>query len=92
MTPVTALGRTRLLWDGPCSVHVVTSICAFFGVESIDHISEVVLSARAAKRYSLRMASSQLGRKNIPIKLNIGAAADFDLSTLRRTPSCYCSG
>lgn len=73
------IGQDSVVWDGPCSVHVVTSICAFFGVESIDHISEVAFE-RVAKRYSL--SDGIESTVNIPIKLNIRAAADFDLSTL----------
>ncbi|MEX3984211.1 hypothetical protein AB4Y45_35230 [Paraburkholderia sp. EG287A] len=71
------LGREHVAWDGPCYVRIVDEICAYFGVEEIDQITEEGL-AFARKAANATPQREELITVSIPLRLRVAPGADVD--------------
>lgn len=48
--PADSIGQECVHWDGPFEVHVIDSICAYFGVSSIEDITQEQFAAAKSSR------------------------------------------
>lgn len=71
-----AMGRAHVLWDGPCQVAVVDSVCAFFGVGSVADITDEAL-AFARGRWREDPPEDHTIRLTFDLRLNIVKGADL---------------
>ena len=69
------VGRSHVSWDGPCSVHVVTSLCDFFGVEDVEDITDEAL-AFAKQRLNPQPATEQTLTLSIQVKISVAPGAN----------------
>lgn len=71
------IGRAHVDWAGPCEVRLVDSVCAYFGVNSLEDITPAAL-AYARNRANPQEAETTEVTLNIQLKLRVSPGASVD--------------
>lgn len=64
------LGRAHVSWDGPCSVHITSSVCDFFGVTDVEEITLDLLE-KARAEFEPQPAQTETVILSIALKVRV---------------------
>ena len=79
------IGRAHVTWDDPCDVEIVESICEFFGIDSLEDLTDENVAFARAQRVPTPLVEKTV---TLTVRVDIRALREDDVSAFLRNLNC----